>query len=333
LVYRRTKTNYIKKKLIMKKILITRKLLKPCEEKASKIFEAKFNVNDELYSQSKLIELSQGCDAILTSLTDKMDEDTINKLPDTVKAISNFAVGFGNIDLEAAKKKNITVTNTPDVLTDATAEIAMLLILGAARRASEGIEYAKNSNWKWSADFLIGKQLTGARLGILGMGRIGRAVARLSKPFGMKIHYHNRSKLSAEHEAGATYHENVKSLFSVSDILAINCPATKETVNIINKDTLEYFPTGAIITNSARGDMIDDDAMIDALNRKKIYAVGLDVYKGEPNLNPGYLKHKNAFILPHLGSATKETRTAMGNLAIDNIDEFFKKGNCKNKVN
>ena len=209
----------------------------------------------------------------------------------------------------------------------------MLLILGAARRASEGIEYAKNSNWKWSADFLIGKQLTGARLGILGMGRIGRAVAKLSRPFGMKIHYHNRSKLKSELEEGATYHENIKSLFSVSDFLAINCPATKETVNIINKETLEYFPKGAIITNSARGDMIDDEAMLNALDRRKIYAVGLDVYKGEPNLNPGYLKHKSAFILPHLGSATKETRTAMANLAIDNINEFFKTGECKNKVN
>ena len=317
----------------MKKIIITRRLLKACEEKASKIFDTKLNVNDELYSQAKLVELSQGYDAILTSLTDKMDEDTINKLPESVKVISNFAVGFGNINLEAAKKRNIVVTNTPDVLTDATAEIAMLLILGAARRAPEGIEYAKNSNWKWSADFLIGKQLTGTRLGILGMGRIGRAVAKLSKPFGMKIHYHNRSKLKPELENGATYHENIKSLFSVSDILAINCPATKETINIINKETLEYFPTGAIITNSARGDMIDDEAMLDALNRRKIYAVGLDVYKGEPNLNPGYSKHKSAFILPHLGSATKETRTAMGDLAINNIDEFFKLGNCKNKVN
>jgi len=317
----------------MKKILITRRLLRACEEKASKIFDAKLNGNDELYSQSKLIELSQGCDAILTSITDKMDKDTINKLPDSIKAISNFAVGFGNIDVEAAKDRNIIVTNTPDVLTDATAEIAMLLILGAARRVPEGIEYAKNSNWKWSADFLIGKQLTGARLGILGMGRIGRAVAKLSRPFGMKIHYHNRSKLSSELEDGAIYHDSIKSLFSVSDFLAINCPATKETVNIINKETLEYFPTGAIITNSARGDMIDDEAILDALDRRKIYAVGLDVYKGEPNLNPGYLKHKSAFILPHLGSATKETRTAMANLAIDNLDEFFKTGNCKNKVN
>ena len=314
----------------MKKIIITRKLLKESEEKASKIFDAKLNNNDELYAQSKLIKLSEGQDAILTSLTDKMDEETINKLPSSIKIISNFAVGFGNIDLEAAKKKGIAVTNTPEVLSDATAEIGILLILGACRRVPEGIQSAKESNWKWSADYLIGKQLTGTRLGILGMGRIGQKIA---KALGMVIHYHNRSKLNAEKEQGAIYHESLKSLFEVSDVLSICCPATKETENLINKESLEYFPTGAVITNVARGDIIDDEALIDALNRRKIYAAGLDVYKGEPNLNPGYLKIKSVFILPHLGSATKHTRIAMANLAIDNIDEFFRTGNCTNKVN
>ena len=317
----------------MKKILITRKLLKASEEKAAELFETKFNNNDELYSQSKLIELSQGCDAVLTSLTDKMDAETINKLPDSVKVISNFAVGFGNIDLEAAKKRGIAVTNTPEVLTDATAEIGILLILGACRRVSEGIEAARVSSWKWAADYLIGKQLTGSRLGILGMGRIGQKIAKIAKSLGMIIHYHNRSKLSEDKEQGAIYHDSLKSLFSVSDVLSICCPATKETVNLINKETVEYFPTGAVITNVARGDIVDDEALIDALHRRKIYAAGLDVYKGEPNLNPGYLKIKSVFILPHLGSATKHTRTAMANLAIDNIDEFFKTGNCTNKVN
>ena len=317
----------------MKKILVTRKLLQDCESKASKMFDVQLNSNDELYSQSKIIEMSKGCDGILTSLTDKMDAETINKLPDSVKILSNFAVGFGNIDLDAAKKKGIAVTNTPDVLTDATAEIGVLLILGACRRVPEGIEGAKASDWKWSADYLIGKQLTGTRLGILGMGRIGQKIAKIAKSLGMIIHYHNRSKLSPEKEEGATYHDNLKSLMSVSDVLSVCCPASKETVNLINKETLEYLPKGAVVTNVARGDIVDDEALIDALNRRKVYAVGLDVYKGEPNLNPGYLKHKTAFILPHLGSATKETRTAMANLAIDNIDEFFKTGNCKNKVN
>jgi glyoxylate reductase len=317
----------------MKKVLITRKLLRSNEDRISKIWDANLNLNDEVYSQKKLIELSQGCDGILTSLTEKIDEGVVQELSESVKIISNFAVGFGNIDLEATKKRNIVVTNTPDVLTDATAEIAMLLILGAARRASEGLLYAKNKNWKWSVDFLIGKQLQGSRLGILGMGRIGRAVAKLAKAFGMEIHYHNRSKLNSDLEMGAIYHSSIKSLFSVSDILSINCPATKETKNIINKETLEYFPPGAIITNSARGDMIDDEALAQALINRKIYSVGLDVYKGEPNLYSGYLNQPNAFILPHLGSATKKTRTAMADLAISNIEEFFKTGNCKNKVN
>ena len=317
----------------MKKVLITRKLLRSNEDRISKIWDANLNLNDEVYSQKKLIELSQGCDGILTSLTEKIDEGVVQELSESVKIISNFAVGFGNIDLEATKKINIVVTNTPDVLTDATAEIAMLLILGAARRASEGLLYAKNKNWKWSVDFLIGKQLQGSRLGILGMGRIGRAVAKLAKAFGMEIHYHNRSKLNSDLEMGAIYHSSIKSLFSVSDILSINCPATKETKNIINKETLEYFPPGAIITNSARGDMIDDEALVQALINRKIYSVGLDVYNGEPNLYSGYLNQPNAFILPHLGSATKKTRTAMADLAINNIEEFFKTGNCKNKVN
>ena len=317
----------------MKKILITRKLIKDSEDKASKTFDPIFNSNDELYSQSKVIEMSKGCDGILTSLTDKMDKETIDKLPETIKIISNFAVGFGNIDLEAAKKRGIAVTNTPEVLSDATAEIGILLILGACRRAAEGIEAAREGGWKWSADYLIGKQLTGTRLGILGMGRIGQKIAKIAKSLGMIIHYHNRSKLKVEKEYGAIYHDSIKSLFSVSDVLSICCPATKETENMINKETVEYFPKGAIITNVARGDIIEDEALIDALNRRKIYAVGLDVYKNEPNLNPGYLKIKTAFILPHLGSATKDTRIAMANLAIDNIDEFFKTGNCTNWVN
>tara|TARA_B100001029_G_scaffold170942_1_gene167262 strand:- start:92 stop:1048 length:957 start_codon:yes stop_codon:yes gene_type:complete len=316
-----------------KKVLITRRLLRSNEERANKLWEAKLNLNDELYSQNKLIELSQGSDGILSSLTDKIDEKVINSLPSSIKIISNFAVGFGNIDHEAAKKKNIVVTNTPDVLTDATAEIAMLLILGACRRANEGVNWVKKENWKWSSDFLIGKQLTGSRLGILGMGRIGRAVAKLAKSFGMEIHYRNRSRLNPESEAGAKYHESIKSLFSVSDILSICCPATKETKDIINKETLEYFPSGAIITNVARGDMIDDEAMVQALISRKIYAIGLDVYKGEPKIFPGYLNQPTAFILPHLGSATKKTRTAMADLAISNLDEFFCTGKCKNTIN
>ena len=205
--------------------------------------------------------------------------------------------------------------------------------LGASRRAKEGMAWAKKKNWKWTADFLMGKQLTGARLGILGMGRIGRAVADKARAFGMEIHYHNRSRLDKNLEQDAIYHKSLKSLLSVSNFFSINCPATKETKHIINKETIKYFPDDAVISNSARGDMIDDNAMVEALKNGKIFSLGLDVYNGEPNIQPEYLTLPNVFVLPHLGSATTKTRTAMGDLAVSNIKEFFKTGKCKNKIN
>lgn len=317
----------------MKKVFVARKLLGSNEKRMSEIWDAKLNSEDKVYSQSELIELSRDCDGILCSIVDKFDAETINKLSDKVKIISNFAVGFGNIDIKAAMNKNIIVTNTPDVLTDATAEIAILILLGAARRATEGRKWVDKKNWTWSADFLIGKQLTDSRLGILGMGRIGQALAERAKSFGMKIHYHNRKKLPPNLEKGAIYHESLKSLISISDFFSINCPTTEETKKIINEETLSYFLNGAVIINSARGDMIDDEAMINALKSGKVFALGLDVYNGEPDIHPQYLKLDNVFILPHLGSATEKTRFAMADLAISNIEEYFKTGKCKNTVN
>ena len=317
----------------MKKILITRKLIKSSEEYAQKVFNTKLNEKDKLLTKDEIIQKSSDCDGILSSITDKFDENLILKLPNKIKIISNFAVGYGNIDIVAAAKKNIVVTNTPDVLTDATAEIAILILLGAARRAKEGMEWAKKKNWKWSSDFLIGKQLTGSRLGILGMGRIGRAVADRARSFGMKIHYHNRSRLNKDLEKDSIYHKSLESLLSVSDFLSINCPATKETKHIINNKTIKYFPDGAVVSNSARGDMIDDDAMVTALKSRKIFSLGIDVYNGEPNIHSEYLNLPNVFVLPHLGSATMKTRIAMANLAIDNMEDFFKTGKSKNKVN
>jgi len=317
----------------MKKVFVARKLLRSNEKRMSEIWDAKLNFEDKVYSQSELIELSRDCDGILCSMVDKFDAETINKLSDKVKIISNIAVGFGNIDIKATMNKNIIVTNTPDVLTDATAEIAILILLGAARRATEGRKWVDKKNWTWSADFLIGKQLTDSRLGILGMGRIGQALAERAKSFGMKIHYHNRKKLPPNLEKGAIYHESLKSLILVSDFFSINCPTTEETKKIINEETLSYFLNGAVIINSARGDMIDDEAMINVLKSGKVFALGLDVYNGEPDIHPQYLKLDNVFILPHLGSATEKTRFAMADLAISNIEEYFKTGKCKNTVN
>ena len=307
----------------MKKIFVTRKLLKENEEKLKELFNVKLNSNDQVYSAEEIIEGSKDFDGILSSVTDTINADTISKISSSIKIIANGAVGYGNIDHKAARAKEITVTNTPDVLTDATADIQILLLLGASRKAYEGRIAAETQNWKWSWDFLLGKQMSNKRLGILGMGRIGRAVARRAKGFGMEIHYHNRSKLSLELEDGAIYHKDLKSLFEQSEFLSINCPATTETKNIINKETLSYLKENTVVANAARGDVVDDDAMVVSLKSGKVFAYGLDVYNGEPKIHPEYLKLKNIFLLPHLGSATKRTRWDMAYRATQNLEDFF----------
>jgi lactate dehydrogenase-like 2-hydroxyacid dehydrogenase len=317
----------------MKKIFVTRKLLKENEEKLQTIFAVKLNSDDKVYSATEIIEGSKDCDGILSSVTDPITSDTISKFSEKIKIIANGAVGFGNIDFKEARKKGIAVTNTPDVLTDATADIQILLLLGASRKAYEGRIAAEAQNWKWSWDFMLGKQMSNKRLGILGMGRIGRAVAKRAKGFGMEIHYHNRSKLAPDLEEGAIYHKDLKSLFAVSEFLSINCPATPETIKIINKESLSYLCEGSVVANAARGDVIDDDAMIVALKSGKVFAYGLDVYNGEPKIHPEYLKLKNIFLLPHLGSATKRTRWDMGYRATKNLEDFFNNKKPKDLVN
>ena len=317
----------------MKKIFVTRKLLKENEDKLSELFEAKLNQNDKTYSAQEIIDGSTDCDGILSSVTDPINSDTISKLSSSIKIIANGAVGFGNIDFKAARARGITVTNTPDVLTDATADIQILLLLGASRKAYEGRIAAETQNWKWSWDFLLGKQMSNKRLGILGMGRIGRAVAKRAKAFGMEIHYHNRSKLSSDLEGGAIYHKDLKSLFEQSEFLSINCPATPETTKIINKETLSYLKDNSVVANAARGDVVDDDDMVASLKSGKVFAYGLDVYNGEPKIHPEYLKLKNIFLLPHLGSATKRTRWDMAYRATKNLEDYFLGKNPHDQVN
>jgi lactate dehydrogenase-like 2-hydroxyacid dehydrogenase len=307
----------------MKKIFITRKLLKENEDKLKKLFDVRLNSNDKIYSAQEIINGSKDCDGILSSVTDPINAETISKLSESIKIIANGAVGFGNIDFKAARAREITVTNTPDVLTDATADIQILLLLGASRKAYEGRIAAETQSWKWSWDFLLGKQMSNKKLGILGMGRIGRAVAKRAKGFGMEIHYHNRSKLSSNLEDGAIYHKDLKSLFEQSEFLSINCPATPETTKIINKETLSYLKDNTVVANAARGDVVDDNAMVEALKNGKVFAYGLDVYNGEPKIHPEYLKLKNIFLLPHLGSATKRTRWDMAYRATKNLEDFF----------
>jgi lactate dehydrogenase-like 2-hydroxyacid dehydrogenase len=316
-----------------KKILVTRNLLPENEERIKKIFDAKLNKEDKVYSSEEVLNLSKDCDGILCVGGNKFDAAILDKLSSTVKIIANYAVGFNNVDVDIATKKGIVVTNTPEVLTDSTADISILLLLGASRRAYEGRKFAEEQSWVWSTNFLLGKQMSNRKLGILGMGRIGRAVAKRARGFGMEIHYHNRTKLAAHLEEGAIYHDNIKSLFNNSEFLSINCPATKETTNLVNEQSINYLPDGAVVTNSARGDIIDDTAMIKAMKSGKVFALGLDVYNGEPKINPEYLKLNNLFLLPHLGSATVRTRIDMGNRAIDNLENFFNNKKPKDQVN
>ena len=316
-----------------KKIFVTRRLLKENEEKLQNLFDVTLNKNDKIYSPQEIINGSKNYDGILSSVTDPISADTISKLSNSIKIIANGAVGFGNIDIQAAKEKGITVTNTPDVLTDATADIQILLLLGASRKAYEGRIAAETQSWKWSWDFLLGKQMSNKRLGILGMGRIGRAVAKRAKAFGMEIHYHNRSKLSPDLEDGAIYHKTIKGLFEQSEFLSLNCPATPETTKIINKETLSYLKKNTVIGNAARGDIVDDDAMVEAIKNGTVFAYGLDVYNGEPKIHPEYLKLKNIFLLPHLGSATKRTRWDMAYRATKNLEDFFLGKKPQDQVN
>lgn len=273
-------------------------------------------------------ELVSRCDrnravALVVTPTDRLSADTIRTLPDSLRLIATFSVGYDHIDIAAAKARGLTVTNTPGVLTDATADIALLLILGAARRASEGEREIRNASWTgWRPTHMMGSHLGGKRLGILGMGRIGQAVAVRARAFGMEIHYHNRSRLSPDQEQGAVFHPTADSLLTVSDVLSLHCPATAETTGFLNRDRIERLPPGAIVVNTARGAVVNDADLIAALRSGRLAAAGLDVFAGEPDLHPDYRELPNTFLLPHLGSATVETRMAMGACVIDSIQSI-----------
>ena len=302
-------------------VLVTRKLPDAVEARLERDYDARFNSADRVYTSDEVVERAAGADAIIPCHTEKLTAAVIERLPDSVRAICSFSVGFDHIDLDAAKARGIIVTNTPDVLSDATAEIAMLLILGAARRAHEGEQQIRTATWSdWSAIGGLGIQVTGKRLGILGMGRVGQILAKRARGFDMQIHYHNRSRLSPDIEAGAIYHGSVEQLLPQCDFLSLHCPATPETDHLMNAERLGLLPDGAILVNTARGAIVDDDALIEALRSGKLFAAGLDVFNNEPDIDPRYKALDNTFLLPHIGSATRETRDAMGFRALDNLD-------------
>jgi len=305
-------------------VLVTRKLPDIVEDRLRRDYAPVLNPDDALYSSDEIIERAKGADAIMPCHTERFNADVIARLPERVRVIANFSVGYDHVDTAAAKGRGLIVTNTPEVLSDATAELTMMLMLGAARRASEGERLVRTREWKdWSPSFMVGTQVTGKRLGILGFGRVGKVVAKRARGFDMEIHYNDIKKAPAEMEEGAVFHKSPAELMPHCDFLALHCVASPETVKLLNADLIARLPDGAIVVNASRGVVVDDDALIAALKSGKLTAAGLDVYNNEPDIHPEYRKLPNVFLMPHIGSATKETRIAMGFRALDNLDAVF----------
>ncbi len=306
------------------RILVTRRMPANVTARIERDYEATLNPQDELLDGDALVTAAAGHAGILCASSEKFTPQVIARLPESVKIVATFSVGYEHIDVPAAKARGIVVTNTPDVLTDATADVAMLCLLGAARRVSEADRMVREGRWVgWHSTMMLGTHLGGKRLGVLGMGRIGRAVAQRGRAFNMQIHYHNRSRLSPDAEQGAVYHPTPEAFLPNCDFLSINAPSTPETVKFLNADRIARLPDGAIVANSARGNMVDDEALIAALKSGKVAAAGLDVFDGEPDIHPGYRELDNVLLLPHIGSATRETRDDMGFCCLDNLDAFF----------
>lgn len=305
-------------------VLVTRKLPDAVEDRLRRDYQPRLNPDDRLYASDELVARAAGAAAILPCHTERLSAEVIARLPDSIRIIANFSVGFDHVDLAAAKARGIVVTNTPEVLSDATAELTILLMLGAARRASEGERLVRTRQWRdWSPSFMVGTQVTGKRLGIVGLGRVGRVTARRARGFDMEIHYHDLQRLPPEQEAGAIFHLTVEDLLPDCDFLAFHCVATPQTRKMLNAERIALLPDGAIVVNASRGTVIDDEALIAALKSGKVAAAGLDVYNNEPDIHPEYRELPNTFLMPHIGSATQETRDAMGFRALDNLDAFF----------
>ena len=306
------------------RLLVTRRLPAGVEARASQDYDALLNEADQLYGADDLVRLASDVDAILTCSTERWTAGVVERLPARVRMIASFSVGYEHIDLAACRARGIVATNTPDVLTEATADIAMLCLLGAARRAWEGGIFLREGRWtRVNMTDLLGLELRGKVLGIVGMGRIGQAMARRARGFGLQVHYHNRRPLPPEEAHGAVYHASLDELLPLSAFLSLHCPGGEATNHLINERTLALLPPGAVLVNTARGTLVDDEALLAALRTGRLFAAGLDVYAGEPALNRGYCALPNCFLLPHLGSATVETRDGMGFRALDNLDAFF----------
>ena len=305
-------------------VWITRHLSKNTLERARRDYELILEPDDFPASAETIIRFSEKVDAIVPCHSEMFSKEVVDKLGKKLKIIANHSVGVDHCDLPALQKRGIIVTNTPDVLSDVTAEIAFLLLLGAARRAVEGDTLVRSGEWtSWSPAFMVGQQVTGKRLGIIGMGKVGQVMAKRARGFDMEVHYHNRSRLTPEKEMGAQFHDSLESLLPQCDFLSLHCPATDDTRELINADALAQLPRGAILINTARGALIVEEALHAAIESGHLAAAGLDCFVTEPGGNEIFSKHQNIFTLPHIGSATFDTRDAMGFRALDNLDNFF----------
>ena len=306
-------------------LVVTSRYTREVEDRIDRDYNARRNPNQFPFSRQNLLSAAEGADAMFITPADRLDSGFFQNISPTVKIIATYSVGFEHIDLEAAARRKIPVAYTPGVNSEATADIAMLLLLGASRRAYEAQELVRTGAWRpLSPDMLLGWQVGGKLLGILGMGRVGQAVARRARGFGMKIHYSNASELSTEIAGDAVYHEDPSDLLRASQFLSLHAPETPQTRHFLNSKAISLLPPGAIVVNTARGGLVVDEDLIAALKSGRVAAAGLDVFEGEPKLHPEYVSLKNTFLLPHIGSATIETRTAMGMLALDNVDAVLK---------
>ena len=306
-------------------IVVTRRLPDAIETRMMELFDARLNLDDIPMGRAELKTAFAEADALVPTVTDTIDADIIAAAGPKLKIIANFGVGVNHIDLAAATAKGITVTNTPDVLTEDTADLAMALVLMAPRRLSEGERMVRAGKWTgWAPTQHLGYRINGKRLGIIGMGRIGMALARRARGFGLAVHYHNRHRMSdaLEAELEATYWQSLDQMLAHMDILSINCPLTAETKHLLSEERLKRLPKHCFIINTSRGGIIDEAALAKALRNGDIAGAGLDVYEGEPVVNPELLKLDNVVLLPHLGSATLEGRIAMGEKVMVNLRTF-----------
>ncbi|TVQ37427.1 MAG: D-glycerate dehydrogenase [Geminicoccaceae bacterium] len=305
-------------------IFVTRRLPPAVTERLVETYDARLNEDDHPLSDAELKAGLADADGVITASSTSWDEARFASLPERVKIVTTFSVGFEHIDLDAAKARGVRVGNTPEVLTEAVADIAMLCLLGAARRGWEAQSMLREGRWKgWHTTQLVGMELAGKKLGIVGMGRIGRATARRAKGFGIEVHYHNRRPLGAGEDEGATFHANLETLLPAVDIVSLSCPATPETMRMVDAAFLAKMRPGSILVNTARGALVDEAALMAALDSGHLFAAGLDVFDNEPNVDPKLVRYENIYALPHIGSATVDTRNAMGFCCLDNLDAFF----------